>query len=48
LRIATTDHAERVAASLMGPALFSGWGIRTIGSLEARYNPMSYHNVNAG
>ena len=23
---------------------FSGWGIRTIATLEARYNPMAYHN----
>ena len=28
----------------MGPALFSGWGVRTIAATEARYNPMSYHN----
>jgi glycogen debranching enzyme len=24
--------------------MFSGWGIRTIASNEARYNPMSYHD----
>jgi glycogen debranching enzyme len=42
--IAAPARAERVGRSLMGGALFSGWGIRTIGSLEARYNPMSYHN----
>ncbi|MEZ0343541.1 MAG: glycogen debranching N-terminal domain-containing protein [Caldimicrobium sp.] len=24
--------------------LFSGWGIRTLSSLEKRYNPLSYHN----
>jgi glycogen debranching enzyme len=23
---------------------FNGWGIRTVGKTEARYNPMSYHN----
>ena len=28
----------------MGPSLFCGWGMRTIASGEARYNPMSYHN----
>jgi glycogen debranching enzyme len=28
----------------MGEELFSGWGIRTLGSGELRYNPMSYHN----
>ena len=30
--------------TLMGPAFFSGWGIRTIAQGEPRYNPMSYHN----
>jgi glycogen debranching enzyme len=28
----------------MDENLFSGWGIRTVGTREARYNPMSYHN----
>ena len=28
----------------MGPELFSGWGIRTIATSEARYNPVAYHN----
>jgi glycogen debranching enzyme len=37
-------RARRVAESLTGQDLFSGWGIRTIGTREARYNPMSYHN----
>jgi glycogen debranching enzyme len=43
-RIARADHAERVASQLLGPDLFSGWGVRTIASTEARYNPISYHN----
>jgi len=42
--IASAEHARRVADQLMGPAYFSGWGIRTIAEGEARYNPMSYHN----
>ncbi len=42
--IASTDRAHRVAATLLSPAAFGGWGIRTIGSSESRYNPMSYHN----
>ncbi len=42
--IADPDRAARVAAQLMGSRLFSGWGIRTLGAGEARYNPMSYHN----
>ncbi len=43
-RIADPDRARRVAASLMTADMFSGWGIRTVGTKEARYNPMSYHN----
>jgi len=42
--IASEEHAARVAESLLGAELFSGWGIRTLGSGEFRYNPMSYHN----
>ncbi|UFN50125.1 amylo-alpha-1,6-glucosidase [Roseomonas sp. OT10] len=38
------DKAARVAASLLAPASFCGWGIRTIAEGSARYNPMSYHN----
>ena len=33
-----------VAADLMRPHFFTGWGIRTVARGEARYNPMSYHN----
>ncbi|PYX98366.1 MAG: hypothetical protein DMG71_00525, partial [Acidobacteria bacterium] len=29
---------------LLGPDFFSGWGVRTVGSREPRYNPISYHN----
>src|SRR5262249_20289789 len=42
--IATEDHAQRVATTLTDETSFSGWGIRTVASSEARYNPMSYHN----
>jgi glycogen debranching enzyme len=42
--IARPDHAAIVAATLLGPDLFSGWGIRTVSRREIRYNPMSYHN----
>src|SRR5580698_1007453 len=42
--IASSDHATRVARSLLQPHFFSGWGIRTVAVGEARYNPMSYHN----
>jgi len=42
--IASPDRAIRVAEQLSSAAFFSGWGIRTIATTEARYNPMSYHN----
>ena len=42
--IAKPDRAKTVAQLLMRNQFFSGWGIRTIATTEARYNPMSYHN----
>jgi glycogen debranching enzyme len=42
--IARDDRARLVADSLMSPAFFSGWGVRTVARGEVRYNPMSYHN----
>lgn len=42
--IASQERAERVANLLTGNRFFTGWGIRTLASGEARYNPMSYHN----
>ena len=42
--IVREDRARLVAADLMSPHFFSGWGIRTVARGEARYNPMSYHN----
>ncbi len=42
--IASPERAERVSQTLLAPGIFSGWGIRTLGMSEARYNPMSYHN----
>src|SRR5947207_1256289 len=38
------DRARKVAADLMRPHFFTGWGIRTVAVGEARYNPMSYHD----
>jgi glycogen debranching enzyme len=40
-------HPHRVDAvvdTLMGDALWSGWGIRTMSEQDAAYNPLSYHN----
>jgi glycogen debranching enzyme len=42
--VASQDRARRMAATLMDDASFAGWGLRTVSSGEARYNPMSYHN----
>jgi len=41
--IAAPDRAVKVGRSLLQDDLFSGWGIRTAGAGEARYNPMGYH-----
>jgi glycogen debranching enzyme len=42
--IADPGRARLVADGLMSESSFSGWGIRTVASGMARYNPMSYHN----
>jgi glycogen debranching enzyme len=42
--IAFEHRASRIADSLLDMNLYSGWGIRTVGAREVRYNPMSYHN----
>lgn len=42
--IALPERADAIAARLMSPEFFSGWGIRTLARGEARFNPMAYHN----
>jgi glycogen debranching enzyme len=42
--IVDAEKAGPVARRLTAPDLFSGWGIRTLATGEATYNPMSYHN----
>lgn len=42
--IVSPDKADRVARRLMSSDMISGWGIRTMSSLEPNFNPMSYHN----
>jgi glycogen debranching enzyme len=42
--IVREDRARLVAADLLRPHFFTGWGIRTVALGEARYNPMSYHD----
>jgi glycogen debranching enzyme len=36
-------RAASVAAHLIGPRLFSGWGVRTMAEGDGRYNPIGYH-----
>lgn len=36
--------ARRIAARLLAPDLFSGWGIRTLSAEMLAYSPISYHN----
>ncbi|MDE8668796.1 glycogen debranching N-terminal domain-containing protein [Pseudarthrobacter sp. H3Y2-7] len=42
--IVDEDKAPQVVERLMSPMMFTGWGIRTLASDMAAYNPVSYHN----
>ena len=42
--IVQEEVADRVISGLFGRELWTGWGFRTLGSGEVRYNPLSYHN----
>ena len=41
--IVDKSKAKSVAENLLGPRLFSGWGVRTLAEGEGRYNPIGYH-----
>jgi glycogen debranching enzyme len=41
--IVEKSKAKAVVRHLMGPRLFSGWGVRTLAEGEGRYNPIGYH-----
>ena len=41
--IVDASKAKAVVGHLMGPRMYSGWGIRTMATGEARYNPIGYH-----
>jgi glycogen debranching enzyme len=41
--IVEKSKAKAVVRHLMGPRLFSGWGIRTLAEGEGRFNPIGYH-----
>jgi glycogen debranching enzyme len=42
--IVDDDKVAAVRNHLMGPKMFSGWGIRTMAEGEGGYNPIEYHN----
>jgi glycogen debranching enzyme len=42
--IASNNHGRALAQTLFASDFYSGWGVRTLASNEARYNPLSYHN----
>jgi glycogen debranching enzyme len=42
--IVPEERADRLAEHLIGDALFSGWGVRTMAEGEGGYNPIRYHN----
>ncbi|MEU9509067.1 glycogen debranching N-terminal domain-containing protein [Micromonospora sp. NPDC048170] len=41
--IVDESRAGRIAEHLVGPRLFSGWGVRTLADDQGRYNPVGYH-----
>jgi glycogen debranching enzyme len=41
--IVDKSKAMSIARHLLGPRLFSGWGVRTLAEGEGRYNPIGYH-----
>ena len=42
--IVPPKRVDAVVDQLMGDALWSGWGVRTMSTADAGYNPLSYHN----
>jgi glycogen debranching enzyme len=42
--IVPSERVDAIVDSLMGEELWSGWGVRTMSSGDAGYNPLSYHN----
>jgi glycogen debranching enzyme len=41
--IVEEDKARQVAEKLVGPSMFTGWGVRTLSKDSGGYNPISYH-----
>jgi glycogen debranching enzyme len=42
--IVPEERVDSVIDNLMGPELWSGWGVRTMSAADRAYNPLSYHN----
>ncbi|UDY34292.1 amylo-alpha-1,6-glucosidase [Dermatobacter hominis] len=42
--IVDEELAPSVADALLAPEMFTGWGVRTLSTTAAAYNPISYHN----
>ena len=42
--IVPPERVDAVVDRLMGETLWSGWGVRTMSSDDAAFNPLSYHN----
>jgi glycogen debranching enzyme len=42
--IVPPDRVDAVVDRLMGPDLWSGWGVRTMSAADGGFNPLSYHN----
>ena len=42
--IVAPERVSGIVDALVSPALFSGWGVRTMSTDDAAYNPISYHN----
>ena len=42
--IVPEERVEQLVDALMGEALWSGWGVRTMSTADAGYNPLAYHN----
>ncbi len=42
--IVPSERVDAVVDAMMGDELWSGWGVRTMSTGDAGYNPLSYHN----
>ncbi len=42
--IVPPERVDAVVDQLMGEPLWSGWGVRTMSTIDAGYSPLSYHN----